>query len=68
MTERQYLEHLLDCTAGEVWEQVFCYLRNATNPKYGGRPDWQGNHYAAMSDWVYIYRDKFWSNFKWKKQ
>lgn len=24
------------------WDDIFCALRNRTNPKYGGDPDWQG--------------------------
>ena len=49
--ERKYLEELLhELTTGEqprrfgdpALDAVFCRLRNKTNAKYGGTPDWQG--------------------------
>ena len=28
--------------ANQTRDRFFCWLRNATNPKYGGYPEWQG--------------------------
>ena len=65
ITEREYLERLLGLVGpGAVWDTVFCRLRNATNPKYGGDPAWQGerhpiDHHALSFDWPrYVYEPK----------
>ena len=48
MTERSYLESKYqDLQFGsDQWDLCFCWLRNATNPKYGGSPDWQGDTFT----------------------
>ena len=57
ITERQYLESLLQVVGGTIQDHVFCLLRNNTNPKYGGDPKWTG----SLLDY---YEHK--ENFKWE--
>ena len=44
--ERVWLEERLYAAADagtDEWDNWFCVLRNATNPKYGGDPEWTGD-------------------------
>ena len=46
MTEREFLTlmYISASTPTDISDTMFCMLRNWTNPKYGGHPDWTGEN------------------------
>ena len=44
LSEREFLTlmYISASTPTDISDTMFCRLRNGTNPKYGGTPDWVG--------------------------